>query len=313
MSEADSPRVTILLSTFNGAAFLPEQLASFLEQTHRHWVLLWRDDGSTDGSVAIVEQFSQTGGAGRCLRLAAPAQPLGACESFLTLLRAALPGLGPRDAIAFADQDDVWLPEKLARGVAALAALSPERPALLCARQILVDAGLRRRGESPRLSRPPGFPAALTQNIATGCTIVLNGAAAALVAGSRAPGGTLHDWWCYLVVAGAGGVVQMDDTPLVLYRQHGGNAVGAPRSMLGRAVGAWRRGPAAFMRLLRAHLDALADQPGLLTEAARRDVACLRAGLGQGTLHRLAALRLPGLRRQTALETLVFRLWFLLG
>ncbi|HET9018451.1 MAG TPA: glycosyltransferase [Acetobacteraceae bacterium] len=306
-----SGRVIVLLSTYNGAAFLPEQLASFQAQTHADWALLWRDDGSTDATVTVMEAFAAR--TGRCGRLEAPAGNLGVLRSYLTLLREAVPRLGPADAVAFSDQDDVWLPEKLARGMAALAEVPAEVPALLCTRQRLVDDRLAPLGESPKLRRPPGFPASLAQNIATGCTILLNRAAAALIARSAAPEGTLHDWWSYLLVTAAGGRVLVDAEPQVLYRQHGRNTVGAPRSTLARASGAIRRGPEAFMRLFRAHLAALAAQPDLLAPDARAAVARLLHALEGGRLRRLAALGMPGLVRQTALETLTFRLWFLLG
>ena len=58
-------RVAILLSTFNGARFLPAQLESLLGQTFEEWTLYWRDDGSTDNSVAVVEAFARAAGQGR--------------------------------------------------------------------------------------------------------------------------------------------------------------------------------------------------------------------------------------------------------
>ena len=88
---------------------------------------------------------------------------------------------------------------------------------------------------------------ALTQNVATGCTVMLNRAAADLIAASRAPGATLHDWWSYLMVSAAGGRVLFDAAPVVLYRQHEANALGAPASFPQRALAALRRGPATFM------------------------------------------------------------------
>ena len=313
MTGASGGHARILLSTYNGARFLREQLDSFRTQTCGSWSVLWRDDGSTDATVAMMTAFAAEVGPDRCRRLASPAGNVGPRESFLALLRAAVPSLGPQDAVAFADQDDVWLPDKLARGLAALGGEPPDRPALVCTRQVLVDAALAPIGESPQWPGKPGFPAALTQNVATGCTILLNRAAATLVAASRAPETTLHDWWSYLVVAAYGGHIVADPVPQVLYRQHGANAVGAPESRFGRARGALRRGPGAFMRIFRANLAALAAQPALLSETARADVARLQAALAGGIPARLGALRLPGLRRQTLLETLTFRLWFLLG
>jgi glycosyltransferase involved in cell wall biosynthesis len=349
-----SGRVAVLLSTYNGARFLPDQLRSLLAQEHRDWTLFWRDDGSSDATAALLQDFcrkpsppilhggrglgegggsvtpevracgttpltqpsppASAGGEGsKCVAVAEPVGNLGVLDSFLTLLRAALPTLDTGDAAAFCDQDDVWLPHKLTRAVAALASVPQQTPALYCARQILVDANLNRLGLSPAFTHPPGFPASLTQNIATGCTILLNRAAASLIAGSRPPPGTLHDWWSFLLVTAAGGTVIADDEPALLYRQHAGNVVGARKSLLARALAAIRRGPGPFMADFRRHLDALASHEALLSPAARRDVAILQRAVARGPLARLAALGMPGLRRNRMAEGMLFRLWFVIG
>lgn len=306
------PEIVVLLSTFNGARYLQAQLDSLAAQSHADWRLLWRDDGSDDATVAIMETFAAGRPVGQCRRVEAAAGRLHPTASYMLLLReAAL--CAPDATVAFADQDDVWLTDKLARGAAALADADPAVPTLYSARQILVDAALREIGPSMPIVAPPGFPASLTQNLATGCTVMMNAAATRLVAGSTPSPAALHDWWCYLLVTAAGGRFIVDDRPVVLYRQHGANLVGAPPSMHQRAVAALRRGPAVFMRVLRQNVDALADQPHLLTAAAREQVAMLQRALARGPRHRLAALRLPGLRRQTWSETLLFRLWFLFG
>jgi glycosyltransferase involved in cell wall biosynthesis len=312
LSEAEgtpvTSRVAILLSTYNGAQFLAEQLASLKAQSFQDWVLYWRDDGSTDASARIVADFLATGGARKSVAVPGNGR-VGASASFLRLLRAATrDGCG---TVAFCDQDDVWLPEKLARGLATLGEVPEATPALYCARQVLVDAKLRRLGLSAMLRRPPGFPAALTQNIATGCTLMLNGAAARLIAASRAPGAILHDWWCYVLVAAAGGRLLFDEMPVVLYRQHGTNAVGVPSSLPRRGVAALRRGPTTFMNVFRQTVAALADQPELISATAREEVAAIARALGGGAMQRLRILRRGGLTRQTWLETMLFRWWFL--
>jgi len=303
-----SVRVAILLSTYNGASFLQAQLDSLAGQTLQGWTLYWRDDGSGDGTVAVMQGFMAGLGAGRCVAVAGPPGRIGPTSSFMALLRAA--AAADPDVIAFADQDDVWLPEKLAAGVAALA--EEAGPALYCSRQILVDHALRRIGESAPLRQAPGFPTALTQNIATGCTVQINRAAIRLVADSEPPPSSLHDWWSYLVVAAAGGRLIADPTPTVLYRQHGGNLVGAPPGMRRRAVAALRRGPGVFMRVLRDHVAALRAQPHLLSPEAAAALDILDRGLHGRLRHRAAALRLSGLTRQTWQETLLFRWWFLI-
>jgi hypothetical protein len=302
--------VAILLSTYNGEQFLAEQLDSFLTQTHSSWMLYWRDDRSADGTVAVLTDFAARVGPKVRPGLPCDKQPH-MLRSFLTLLAAARDE--DADLFAFADQDDVWLRHKLRRGVAALAAVPAGVPALYCTSTVLVDARLRRIGLSAPLRRPPGFPTALTQNIATGCTTMLNRAAADLVLASTPPPGTLHDWWSYLMVAAAGGRILTDQEPGVLYRQHPGNLIGAPPGLLRRGIAALRRGPGVFMGIFRQHVAALEAQPHLLSEPARRDLAVIARALRGGVRERQAALRLPGFRRQTWPEDVVFRLWFTLG
>jgi glycosyltransferase involved in cell wall biosynthesis len=307
------PRVAILLATFNGAAWLQAQLDSFLEQTHNNWLLYWRDDGSADDTVAIVKEFSARAGQGRCVQVVLPVGHLGATGNFLALLRAVSADLAESDLVAFADQDDVWLPTKLARGVAALMALPAAEPVLYCARQILVDANLRQIGRSGKLTRPPAFPAALTQNVVTGCTMMLNRAGAQLLAASQPPSVALHDWWAYLLVTASGGRLLQDAEPVILYRQHAGNLVGAPPSRWRRALDALRRGPGLYMTVLRQHVAALLAQPQVLTARAHAELLWLDGALRNRPWRRLGALAMPGLRRQTWAETLLFRWWFLVG
>ena len=308
------PRIAILLSTFQRRALsAATQLESLLAQSYPDWTLYWRDDGSSDATVAMMQAFANEAGQGRCVHVDHIPGRLRPTASFLSLLRMAHPALGEADMVAFADQDDVWLPEKLARGAAALRQAEPGRPSLYCARQVLVDAELRRLGISPGIGQPAGFPAALTQNVTTGCTIMLNHRASALIAASQAPSATLHDWWCYLTVTAAGGALLDDDEPVVLYRQHTANLVGAPRSMSRRAVAAMQRGSSVFMNVLRQHVAALLAQPELMAPASRAQVQAIDRALRGGPVRRLAALRMAGLRRQTWPETMLFRIWFLLG
>ncbi len=124
-------------------------------------------------------------------------------RSFLALLRMALGG--PAAFFAFSDQDDVWLPEKLAHAVAALADLPRGHPGLYFCARALVDSTLAPVGEVLAPRRPPGFPAALTQNLAPGCCMMLNRAAGELIDRGPVPEGTWHDWWAYVVVAAYGG------------------------------------------------------------------------------------------------------------
>jgi glycosyltransferase involved in cell wall biosynthesis len=302
-----APLVAILLSTFNGEHYLPDQLASVTNQTHANWQLYWRDDGSTDGTTRVMLAFARS--SGRCL-----AHPIGprmrATGSFLALLHMALDG--PAMVFAFADQDDVWQPDKLAHGVAALAELSPDHPGLYFCARTLVDANLAPVAHVLAPRRPPGFPAALTQNLVPGCCMMLNRAAARLIDAAPAPEGAWHDWWSYIVVAAGGGTVIAGNTPDILYRQHTDNLIGEPYGFWRRGRGAARRGRTPFMTQFWCQITALLSAPLPLSETTRETLKIIGRARHGPLRTRLRSLRLPGLVRQTWAETLLFRLWFLL-
>ena len=165
------------------------------------------------------------------------------------------------------------------------------------------------------LTDVPGIRVGHATNLeaATGCTVIINRRAAELVLASTPPAETWHDWWCYLVVAACGGKVIADPTPVILYRQHGANVIGAYTGQIERGLAALRRGQTGFMRILRAHVAALRAAPDLLSEPARSQLDVIARALDTGMTARMAALRLPGFVRQSFAESVVFRLWFLLG
>jgi hypothetical protein len=304
-----SPRVGILLSARNGERFLQEQLDSLASQTHARWTLFWRDDGSTDATLSILHKFTRAQGDGRVFFVPGNGR-LGVTQSYLHLLdRARRSGC---DYFAFADQDDVWFSDKIARGLQALGVIPETTPGIYCARQVLVDARLRRIGQSPRFRRTH-FRSAMTQNIATGCTIMLNSAGADLVLASRPSPNVLHDWWCYLLISGANGTILADSSAVLMYRQHAQNLIGAPSGLLRRGVAALLRGPAPFMHVMRDHLTALHAHRDLLCAESREDLSRVLSALAAGPRERLRAFELTGFQRQTWLETLLFRIWFITG
>ncbi|MFS3136899.1 glycosyltransferase [Gluconacetobacter sacchari] len=308
--------VCILLSVHNGATFLADQLRSLVQQTHQDWALIWRDDGSTDDSARIVQHFADTQPVGRCVQITRITERLGVARSFALLLDQVPDG----HLAAFCDQDDVWFPDKLERAAQALLPLhATGRPALYCSRQVLTDAALARLGLSPLLPSAPTFSMALAQNIATGCTITLSPAAIRLVrAAMPPPARTLHDWWSYLLVSGADGQVVTDNRPSLYYRQHQSNAVGAPAHVAARALAAFRRGPGPFMSAFSTNVAQLLCHADLLSDRNTATLTTLQQALAirgpAGWLARFRVLRrLPGLRRGTRAEQMVFRSWFLLG
>lgn len=223
-----APVVSVLLSTFNGAAYLDQQLESLQAQIGVCVRLCARDDGSQDRTPEILQQWAQrwTG-----VESIACGPNLGPVGSFFELLTTA-----PDDAdfFAFCDQDDVWQADKLARATAALA--GEAGPALYCSNVMLVNQALAPIG-IPAANGDAGFHHILFENVAFGCTMLLNRAARDLIVSDLPQNGVvMHDWWCALVIA-AFGRVYFDPQPSILYRQHTGNAVGlSARS----GVQAWR-------------------------------------------------------------------------
>jgi len=297
--------VCILLSVHNGSKFLAAQLESLSAQTHRNWMLLWRDDGSQDDSSRIMEAFADQIGGGRVRKLAEPTGQLGITSSFLSLLASA-----PADAafFAFCDQDDVWFVDKLERAVGHFAEVPAQQAGLYCSRQMLVDVELRPIGMSPAVKRAPGLGNALVQNIATGCTIVINKEARHHILSAQVPDGTLHDYWSYLVVCAVSGSVYFDPEPSIFYRQHGGNSVGSQASLVRRALRALDRGPRPFLQGVANNISALKLLPALTFEGA--DILTKLEGLkSKNPIQRLEVLRKAGLFRQRLGEGLLVRLW----
>ena len=101
-------KVNILLSTYNGEQYLKEQVKSIQDQTYQDWQLLIRDDGSTDGTVEIIQELVAQDERIRFIN-EGTVENLGVIKSFHTLLK-----YEKADLYCFSDQDDVWLPEKIA-------------------------------------------------------------------------------------------------------------------------------------------------------------------------------------------------------
>lgn len=222
-------RVEVLMSTFNGARYVREQVDSILAQQHADLRLVVRDDGSDDGTLDVLSSV-------RDARLVVRrGDNLGLPAAFFHLLD---DSSEDADLWALADQDDVWLPHKLDRAVARLSVL--RGPALYCARVSVVSAALLPLYLHELPWRGPSFANALVQNVALGCTVVVNREARDLLRGRWPRECVMHDAWAYLVVAGCGTVVY-DPEPVVLYRQHGRNAVGMGRGPVSRFAGRVRR------------------------------------------------------------------------
>ena len=98
-------RIAILLATYNGEKYLSEQLLSLYNQTYSDWTLYIADDGSTDGTIGIVREFSQRYDN---IVFHQNSEGKGALRNFMDLLAET-----EADYYMFCDQDDVWLPNHI--------------------------------------------------------------------------------------------------------------------------------------------------------------------------------------------------------
>nr|WP_240335527.1 glycosyltransferase [Pseudotabrizicola algicola] len=223
------------MAVYNGAAHLADQLESFAVQSDPNWDLIASDDGSKDESPDILaraaERWKHGSSPHQVTVLTGPRQ--GLVRNFFHLIANLPEGTA---LAALSDQDDVWFPEKLARARAALATLPEAQPALYCARSMICDANLRAHRVSRLFRRPPSFRNALVQSVGGGNTMVLNRAAIEIVrvAVTEAREAAVHDWWLYQIVTACGGKILRDTDPVLHYRQHGRNAIGANTSARGR-------------------------------------------------------------------------------
>ena len=215
------PRVVIVLSTFNGEQYLKEQIDSLISQTYKNIAIIVRDDGSSDKTCEILEQYAEIY---EDISVKAD-RNIGVVDSFLQLL-ALVPSNA--DFVALCDQDDVWGDEKIERAVAVLGNMDPNRPAVYCSALEVVDENLNHIRIEQLPKRGPELANALVQNVASGCTAMINLAALQLVTRRQVCSSKIlmHDWWLYQVVSAFGTVVY-DNTPAIKYRQHRSNVIGS--------------------------------------------------------------------------------------
>jgi glycosyltransferase involved in cell wall biosynthesis len=233
--------VQVLLATYNGEIYLREQIESILAQTMPVNVLA-RDDGSRDGTVAILEEYARRYPE-RFTLLSAEASTGSAKGNFLRLMEAAT-----ADYVAFADQDDVWVREKIALERDAMQGLEQQYgadcPLLVFSDLTLVDEELKVLYES--MWKQQGIDATnihrfariVAQNVATGCTELINRPLLQL-AMKMPEDAFMHDWWVAMLASGFGASAVVSQ-PTVFYRQHSHNVLSAVLHERPSGVPKWR-------------------------------------------------------------------------
>lgn len=213
--------IQVLLSTYNGARYLREQLDSLLSQENVDIKILVRDDGSTDDTIKILNEYQNRG------LLAWYTGPnMRPAKSFLNLLIQS----PESEVYAFCDQDDVWKPEKMYKAICQLKTVSTDIPALYFSEKIYVDSELNEMSRFVSDEYSFTFAESLIDCNCTGCTMAINNELRKLIITHIPDYIEMHDSWIYRVCLGCGGKIIHDDNAYILYRQHSNNVIGINNS-----------------------------------------------------------------------------------
>ena len=210
-------KISIALCTYNGARYLVEQLESFTMQSRQPDELLVCDDGSIDETLAILARFKKK--APFEIHIVENQKNLGVVANFQQAV-----SLCNGELTALADQDDVWLPDKLKNAEQAFLNASNPLKTLYCTRLQYVDWKLATIGHSS-IPAKTDFSNAVVENSATGCSVVFGYDIKQKFLQANSADMVMHDWWLYLIATGFGNVVY-DPRPSLLYRQHLSNVAG---------------------------------------------------------------------------------------
>lgn len=213
-----SKHSVVLMSTYNGQTFLKEQLDSITNQDFDGLITtLVRDDGSSDDTLSILDSYPQTDSRRLQVIRGENVRPQ---RSFLELIR-----LAPEaDYYFFADQDDVWDPDKISAAAKAMDGL--DGPVCWCANFRHTHTDLHIYEEKALTEKPPFAPLQIIfYNRIPGCCMGFNRALMELLQAIRIPNVMMHDSYA-LALAAACGRVLYDDNARISHRIHEANVVG---------------------------------------------------------------------------------------
>ncbi len=243
-------KTAILLATYNSKEYIGEMTASLLNQSDGDFVCYVHDDGSADGTVDIVKELASSH-PDRFVILEDGRSHLGAKGNFMHLLRSV-----EADVYFFADADDVWMKDKVKRSKDALFELMDscgnDVPCAVFCDMKVTDEKLGVTHESfiRSIDRDPSYHSyqeIIMDNPAAGCSMCFNRACRDMAVFAAVPEGEklykkteelveMHDAWV-LFTASLLGRVEAIDEPLVYYRQHGDNEMGARQESVSQKAG----------------------------------------------------------------------------
>jgi glycosyltransferase involved in cell wall biosynthesis len=219
--ERQLPSVAILLCSLNGENYLRDQLNSIASQSYTAWKLYVSDDGSTDKTLDILQDYQKAWGKEKLQIIKGPGQ--GFQKNFISLIANKKIHA---DFYVLSDQDDVWLSNKISRAISHLKNEDLNISQLYCGRSTYVSKNLRLIKESQLFNKPPSFRNAIIQSIAGGNTMAFNQKLKETVMLFTHVDVVSHDWWLYILCELSGGRTYYDPTSFILYRQHESSLIG---------------------------------------------------------------------------------------
>lgn len=206
-------KVAVVMSTYNGEKYVAEQLDSILNQTYKNIEIVVRDDGSKDNTVKIIKEYQKKY---NNIKLVT-GKNLGFIKSFFELLK-----ITESDYYAYADQDDVWMENKIELAVNLLNELDDTKPNMAFGNSDYYDENMNLIGEGEK-HRKFSFKSALFECVSQGMTMTINKKTRDYIVENPPKTCFFHDWWTYLICIGLGNVVYSDVTT-VKYRRMKTNA-----------------------------------------------------------------------------------------
>ena len=295
-STPQTKKIAVICCYFNGNEFIEQQLNSIFSQSHKAFHVFLSDDGSSNSFD--ISDFKFEPADLNKLSVRKNEKTLGFSKNFLSTLANISRDF---DYYAFSDQDDIWHEDKLKRAYDVLGGLNSETPALYCGRTEVCDSTINKSlGFSPLFKKPPSFENSLTQNIGGGNTMVFNRAARDIIVQSSLDTNLVsHDWWCYQIIAGTGGVVYYDEVSFLKYRQHEKNVVGANNNWRARAKRIGKLLNGEFRIWCDINLEALSKNRQLLTTKNQLILDDVKKARSSFIIKRARLFKKSGIYRQT--------------
>lgn len=217
--------IAILMSTYNGEKYLAEQIDSIINQSYKDWSLFIRDDGSTDGTNVIIDDYIKKEGF-NIKRIVSEESNLGPAQSFMKMLQ-----IVEAEYYMFADQDDFWLSDKIECSLQKMIEIKGDEnlPVLVHTDLLVVDQDLNLLSRSfwgKNLTSEVVYKYMPITNFVTGCTMFFNKAARDCSINFTSDKIIMHDHWVALCVWANQGIIFSISEPTIKYRQHGRNVLG---------------------------------------------------------------------------------------